>query len=409
MTPRRVVVTGLGSISAAGATQPELWEAVVAGRSAIRQIQRTFGTLTMSCPGGAAERYQPRAHFDDRQLLVNDRFAQFAVVAAREAVRDAGLPTPDDGRTAVILGNGNAGDESREEAVLRLTEGKRRFSPTLVPRISPQAAVGFVGIDLGLRGPAFTVSTGCAAATHAIGLAFDMVRRGAVERALTGGSEAALTFSTLKSFEAMNVMATDTCRPFSGARSGMVLGEGAGVIVLETLEAARARGARIYAELAGFGMTADAADPVHPSIDGPAAAMAAALADAGLDGESIDYVNAHGTGTLVNDRVETRAIRRVFGEHAARLMVSSTKAVHGHALGATGALELCATAMALFTGIVPPTANFTERDAECDLDYVPNTARRAPLRAAISSSFALGGLNAVVALRRFDDAQERLP
>ncbi|HYR29762.1 MAG TPA: beta-ketoacyl-[acyl-carrier-protein] synthase family protein [Thermoanaerobaculia bacterium] len=408
MTPRRVVVTGLGSISAAGATQPELWEAVVAGRSAIRQIQRTFGTLTMSCPGAAADCYQPRAHFDARQLLFNDRFAQFAVVAAREAVRDASLSTPDDGRTAVILGNGNAGDESREEAVLRATEGKRRCSPTLVPRISPQSAVGFVSIDLALRGPAFNVSTGCAAATHAIGLAFDMVRRGAVERALTGGSEAALTFSTLTAFDAMHIVAADTCRPFSGARSGMVLGEGAGVVVLETLDAARGRGARIYAEVAGFGMTADAGDPVHPSIDGPAAAMAAALADAGLDAESIDYVTAHGTGTLINDRVETLAIRRVFGEHAARLMVSSTKAVHGHALGATGALELCATAMALFTGIVPPTANFTERDAECDLDYVPNTARRAPLRAAISSSFAFGGLNAVVALRRFDEAEERV-
>lgn len=409
MTPRRVVVTGLGSVSAAGATQPELWDAVVAGRTAIRQIQRTFGTLTMSCPAAAAERYQPRAHFDERQLLVNDRFAQFAVVAAREAVHDASWSAPDDRRTAVIFGTGNAGDESREEGLLRLTGGKRRFNPTLVPRISPQAATGFVATELGLRGPAFTVSTGCAASTHAIGLAFDMVRRGAAERAITGGSEASLTFSTLKSFDAMNVIAADTCRPFSGARSGMVLGEGAGVVVLETLEAARARGVRIYAEIVGFGMSADAWDPVHPSVDGPAAAMAAALADGELNGESIDYVNAHGTGTAVNDRVETEALHRVFGGHAAQLMISSTKAVHGHALGATGALELCATALALHTGIVPPTANFTDRDPVCDLDYVPNAARRAPLRAAISNSFAFGGLNAVLALRRFDDGSEPRP
>jgi nodulation protein E len=399
MTPRRVVVTGLGSVSAAGPSVDDLWLAVVAGQTAIKPIRRTFGSMAMSCPGAAVEQYDPLAHFGERELLVADRFAQFAIVAARAAVRDASLPSAAAQRTAVILGTGNAGDESREEAVLRLTEGKRRFSPTLVPRISPQSAVGLVAADLGLKGPAFAVSTGCAAATHAIGLAFDMVRRGAVDRALTGGCEASLTFSTLKSFDAMHVMAEDTCRPFSGSRRGMVLGEGSAVAVLETLDAARARGAHIYAEVVGFGMSADAADPVHPSVDGPAAAMRAAIEDAGLIPEAIDYVNAHGTGTSVNDQVETEALHRVFGAHAPRLMVSSTKAVHGHALGATGALELCATVMALQEGIAPPTANFTERDPECDLDYVPNEARAATLRAAISNSFAFGGLNAVLALR----------
>ena len=261
------------------------------------------------------------------------------------------------------------------------------------------AAASHVSMEFGITGPAFAVSSACASANHAIGLAFDMVRRGQMRAAIAGGSEACITVGSLKGWEALRVLATDTCRPFCRDRRGMVLGEGAGIFVLETLETARARGAPILAELAGFGMSADAADLVLPSETGAARAIAGALKDAGLAPERIDYVNAHGTGTAANDVAETRALRRVFGDHAGRLAVSSTKAVHGHALGAAGAIELVAAVRAITDGVVPPTANFTAPDPDCDLDYVPNEARERTVGAALSNSFAFGGLNAVLALR----------
>jgi nodulation protein E len=257
-------------------------------------------------------------------------------------------------------------------------------------------------MEFGLRGPAFGVTSACASSNHALAIAFDMVRLGRVPAAIAGGTEASMTLGAIKGWEALRVMSPDGCRPFCRDRRGMVLGEGAGMFLLEPLEAALARGAEPLAELAGAGMSADAGDIVAPSVDGCAAAIAAALADSKLAPEQIGYINAHGTATPANDPAETKAVRQAFGRHADRIALSSTKAVHGHALGAAGAIELVAVLGALREGIVPPTAGFTQADPECDLDYVPNQARRVPLEAALSNSFAFGGLNCVLALRRFN-------
>jgi nodulation protein E len=255
-------------------------------------------------------------------------------------------------------------------------------------------------MEFGITGPSFTISTACSSAAHAIGQAYWMIRSGGAELALTGGSEAPFSFGILKAWEAMRVVSPETCRPFSKDRRGMILGEGAAMFVLEPLEAARARGAAIHAEIVGFGMSADAAHITQPSAEGAARAMRAALRDAGLAPEQIGYVNAHGTATPANDVTETAALRSVFGAHANRLPVSSTKSMHGHALGAAAALECLATALALRDGVLPPTANFTEPDPECDLDVIPNHARPAQVEYALSNSFAFGGLNAVLALRK---------
>jgi nodulation protein E len=256
-------------------------------------------------------------------------------------------------------------------------------------------------MDLRLSGPTYTVATACSSSNHAIGQAFRLVRDGDAEMAVTGGSEAPFTIGLLKAWEAMRVIAPDTCRPFSKDRRGMILGEGGAMMILEPLEAAQARGARIYAEVCGFGMTSDAHHLTQPTVIGPARAMRAALREGGIEPEEVGYINAHGTGTPGNDPTETRAIREVFGAHANKLPVSSTKSLHGHALGAAGALEAIATILALHHGILPPTANYNERDPECDLDYIPNQSRAARAEAALSNSFAFGGLNAVVAFRAY--------
>jgi nodulation protein E len=263
------------------------------------------------------------------------------------------------------------------------------------------AGASGISMDLGLMGPTYTVSTACSSANHAIGQAFRMVRDGEVEVAVTGGSEAPFTLGLLKAWEAMRVISSDTCRPFSKDRKGMILGEGGAMMIIEPLEAARARGARIYCEICGLGMSSDAHHLTQPLMDGPARAMRGALKDAGLAPEEIGYINAHGTGTPGNDPVESQAIRAVFGAHADKLAVSSTKSMHGHALGAAGALEAVATILALHHGILPPTANYNERDPECDLDYIPNNPRAQTVGAALSNSFAFGGLNAVIAFRSF--------
>ena len=257
-----------------------------------------------------------------------------------------------------------------------------------------------ITMEHGITGPSFVVASACSSANHAIGVAFQMVRAGMVDAAVTGGTEAVFTFGTIRGWEALRVMAPDTCRPFSLGRKGMVLGEGAAVMVIETYESAQKRGAEILAEIVGFGTTSDASDIVMPALEGASGAIAACLADAKLAPEQVDYVNAHGTGTAANDVTETKALHKIFGEHAKKLAVSSTKSMHGHTLGAAGAIELAATICGMRNGFIPPTANFTERDPQCDLDYVPNEARSAPVDVAISNSFAFGGHNAVVAVKR---------
>jgi nodulation protein E len=400
---RRVVITGAGCISALGANMSEMWDALAAGRSGIGpNIQPELDVLQIRI-NAAVKDFDPEAHFDAKQLPILDRFTQFALVAAREAVAQSGLEFDDAlaARTAVITGTGSGGMSTIDVAYKRLYEDRKlRIFPLTVPRLMVSAATSHVTMAFGIRGPAYTVSSACSSANHAIGEAFNMIRYGRVDAAIAGGSEASLTLGALCSWQSLRVMATDTCRPFCIDRKGMVLGEGAGMFVLETLEAAKARGADILAEIVGFGMTSDAGDIVQPSLDGVCGAIAGALEDGALAPEAIDYVNAHGTGTDINDIVETAALHQVLGEHAKSIAVSSTKSMHGHALGAAGALELAATLSAITHQTAPPTANFTKPDPQCDLDYVPNAARQMKIDAALSNSFAFGGLNAVLALKR---------
>lgn len=402
MAARRVAITGLGIVCPLGLNVADSWEALRTGRSAIGQI-RSVDCSTLRFQNGAEVRgYDPSKYFEGGKEAYLDRFAQFSVIAAREALRDSGIELTKDlrERCAIVCGSAVGGQSAVESGFEDLyVLGRGRVHPLTIPKTMANAGASNISMDLGLSGPTFTVSTACSSANHAIGQAFRLVSHGEAEMAMTGGSEAMFTIGMLKAWEAMRVIAPDTCRPFSKDRRGMVLGEGGAMMVLEPLEAAKARGAKIYAELCGFGMTSDAHHLTQPTVDGPARAMRGALREAGIAPEEVGYVNAHGTGTPGNDPVESKAIREVFGAHADKLGVSSTKSMHGHALGAAGALEAIATVLAMRHGILPPTANYNERDPECDLDYIPNQSRTQQVGAAISNSFAFGGLNAVIAFR----------
>ena len=402
----RVVVTGMGALTPIGHDVPAYIRALLDGRCAMAPPTlanaEKLSTKTVSSVTG----FDPLRHFAAREVPKLDRVSQFAVVAAREAIAASGLVF-DGGlgeRTAAIVGTAVGGATTSDEEVAYpiYAEGASRLRPLAVPKQMMSAPVSQITMYCGIRGPSFAVASACAAGTHAIGLSFQLLRTGAVDCAVTGGTEACLTFGTLRAWEALRVMAPDACRPFSRDRKGIVLGEGAAMFVLETLDGARARGARIIAEIAGFGMSADAKDLVAPDEDGVVRAITGALNDARLNPADVQYVNAHGTGTSINDTTETAALKRSFGHHARRLAISSTKSMVGHALGAAGALELVATVHALAAGAIPPTAGYLGPDPACDLDYVPNDARNMPVAAALSNSFAFGGLNAVLAVRRFD-------
>ena len=399
----RVVVTGIGVVSPVGSTREEFWSGLVEARSGIGPITR-IPTERLNIRIAAEVRdFDPAQHFDSKRLGMMDRFSQFAVVAARAAVEDAQLDITEEIAlsAATIVGNGAGGMNTLDDAFLRLYgQNSSRSHPLTIPRLMANAPSSLISMDLGLKGPTFTIASACASGTHAIGQAFQMVRTGQAQVALAGGTEACITVGTMKAWEALRVMSADTCRPFSRNRSGLVLGEGAAIFVLEPRERAAARGALIYGEIKGFGMSADAGDITAIDPNGAARAISAALTDAKVNPDEMDYVNAHGTATALNDKGETIALHKAFGDSAERLAVSSSKAVLGHSLGAAGALEFAATALALHHQIIPPTANFEEPDPDCDLDYVPNTARNAPLELAMSSSFAFGGLNAVLVLGR---------
>ncbi len=397
----RVVITGLGVVSPVGLTLEKFWSALVEAKSGIGPISIIPTERLTARVAAQVLDFNPEAHLDAKQAHQMDRFAQFAVVAARSAVRDAQLEIGEELalEVATVIGTGVGGQGMQDAAYFRLYgQNAPKLHPLTIPRLMVNAAASHVSMDLGLKGPTFSVATACASGTHAIGQAFHMLRSGQAPVAITGGTDACVTVGTLKGWEALRVLAKDTCRPFSKTRSGLVLGEGAAVVVLETHERATARGARIYGEILGFGMSADAGDITAADPDGAARAMRAALRDARMNADDVDYVNAHGTGTQLNDRTETIALHTTFGPHAGRLPVSSSKGVLGHSLGAAGALEFVASALALETQTIPPTANFEEPDPDCDLDYVPNVARAAPLRTAMSNSFAFGGLNAVLVL-----------
>lgn len=399
---RRVAITGMGAISALGRNTAEFAQALAEGRSGIAPIEST-STVQMRFQNGAEVKgYCHTPYFEDRRADFMDRFAQFAVIAAREAVADAGVQfTPELRETAAIVTGSCVGGQSTEDIGFQevYKHARNRVHPLTIPKTMANAGASHISMEFGITGPSFTISTACSSAAHAIGQAYWMLRSGVTDLAITGGSEAPFSFGILKAWEAMRVVSPDTCRPFSKDRHGMILGEGAAMLVLEPLEAARARGARIHAEIVGFGMSADAGHITQPSAEGAARAMRSALRDASLAPEQIAYINAHGTATAANDPTETAAIRAVFGAHADRLAISSTKSMHGHALGASAALECVATALALRDGLLPPTANYSQPDPECDLDVIPNQARAAQVEYALSNSFAFGGLNAVLALR----------
>lgn len=401
--PRRVAITGIGVISALGENRTAFWDALRQGKPGIRPLQAINPTLLRFPNGAEVENFDPSRYFEERDIALLDRFAQFGTVAAREAVADAQIEWRSmlKENAAIVTGCCVGGQTTQDEGFFGLYKnGSPRVNPFTIPRTMANAAASRISLELGVVGPVYTVSTACSSANHAIGQAFWMVRNHVVDLAVAGGSEAVFSLGFLKAWEAMRVVSPDTCRPFSKERRGLILGEGGAMLILEPLEAALGRGARIYAEIAGFGMSSDAHHITQPSPDGAARAMVSALNDAALAPEQIGYINAHGTATLANDATETEAIRKVFGVHADHLAVSSTKSMHGHALGAAGALEAAASALALYSGILPPTANYTTPDPACDLDVIPNHAREAKIQAALSNSFAFGGLNAVLAFRQ---------
>ena len=401
---RRIVITGMGGICALGHNAPDIWQAMTEGRSGIAPLQHFDTSQMRNKPIGAEiNDFEPLAYIDEARLPFLDPLAQYALVAAGEAIRQSGLDFRNERatRTAVVVGTGAAGEETRDGLYRKLyAEKSSRFHPLGIVRIMSSAPASQISMAHGITGPTFTVASACASSNHAFSQAALMIRAGLVDAAVVGGAEACITLGVMLAWEAMRVLAPDTCRPFSANRRGLVLGEGAAMFVLETLESAQARGATILAELAGVGMSADAGDITAPSDVGAAAAIQGALRDAGMQPAEIDYINAHGTGTVANDCTETRAIHNVFGEHARRVAVTSTKPMHGHALGAAGALEMIAVLGALRHGIVPPTLNYLAPDPACDLDYVPHEARAMTVRAALSNSFAFGGLNAVVAVKQ---------
>ena len=407
MTGHRVAITGLGAISALGSDVASLWAGACAGRCGIGAIAGIATERLGVRIAAEASGFDPAAHFGDRELPMLDRTAQMALVAAREAMRAAGLDSaparaarlPDAGRGGVVLGAaiGLGTFDASYKAVYG--DGANRVHPFTVPRIMPNAATSHLSMAFGLRGPSFSAASACASSNHAIGQAFHMVRGGMLDLALTGGTDASITFGFMKGWEALRVLSPDGCRPFSADRNGLVIGEGAAILVLERWDQAVARGAAILGELAGFGMSADAGDIIAPSAEGAVAAMRMALADAALAPEQIGTVNAHGTGTRLNDKTETAALRRLFGRLLDRIPVSASKSMLGHCMTAGGALEAVLTVLALRHRMLPPTLGYAGADPDCDLDCVPNQARACAPEAAISNAFAFGGLNAVLAFR----------
>ena len=412
---RRVVITGMGAITPLGHDLPSTWEAIVAGRSGVAQITKFDTAGYRTTIAAEVKGFKAVDHFPPKEARRMDEFVQYALVASREAVRNAGLAVDDNigERTAVIIGSGIGGIGTTTQQTLTLAErGPSRVSPFLIPMILPDTAAGMVAIEFGFKGPNMAVTSACASGANAIGEAFEMVRRGAADIALCGGTEAGIVPIAVAGFSMMGALSErnddpeHASRPFDRDRDGFVMGEGAAVLVLEELEHARARGATIYAELVGYAATDDAFHIAAPDENGAGAiaCMSQALAAARLAPEQIDYVNAHGTSTPLNDITETRAIKAVFGDHARHLAVSSTKSMTGHLLGAAGALEAVLSVKALQTQCIPPTINLADPDPECDLDYVPHAARQASLQTVLSNSFGFGGHNACLVFSQVREA-----
>lgn len=394
---RQVVVTGFGVISPIGTDAVSFWEGLSTGRCGIEKGTFSIEELSIELPGGRAKGLEERIAALGPSLKRADRVSQMACLAADEAIAMAGLEFDDEAgaRTACIIGSGIGGQGTFDRVYYDMLKKERRPHPLTILRVIPNAPASHVSIRHGLRGPSFAIASACASATHSIGVSTDLIRAGTADIAIAGASEAVLTYGSLEAWNAMRILASETCRPFSKNRNGLAIGEGAGILVLEEEERAKARGAKILARVAGFGMNADGKDMINPSMEGAAGAMKTALASVTIDDASHVYVNAHGTGTFLNDPTETRAIKHIFGEDAYKLIVSSTKSMHGHLLGAAGGVEAIAALMAMENGVVPPTINLDEPDPDCDLNYAPNAPVERRIDVAISNSFAFGGMNAV--------------
>jgi nodulation protein E len=398
---RRVVITGLGGLCSIGLSADSIWDSMCAGRCGLGPLTIDRRDLKTNV-GGEIDPIDDD-DIDPRVRATMGKFSTLAVRAAGEALATAGLEvgSSDPTRIGAVIGVAVWGSDVVDESYKAIfLEGKKRVNILTVPRGMPSAPAGQLSMHYGLRGPVFGVTSACSSSNHAICAAVDQLRLGRADVMLAGGADTPVQYGILKAWEPLRVLARESCRPFSADRDGLVLADGAGVAVLETWEHATTRGATILAEVVGCGMSADASDIVSPTVEGPATAMQACLDDAGLPVTAVDYINAHGTATKANDRIETQAIRSVFGEHADRLSVSSTKSMHGHCLGAAGAIELIACVNALRNGVVPPTIGYTTPDPECDLDVTPNVARERPINVAMTNAFAFGGMNAVVAIRK---------
>ena len=410
---RRVVITGIGAITPIGNTVAEFWSSLTAGTSGVGRISR-FDTAKYTTQIAAeVKNFDPAAFMDRKEVRRMDRYTHYAMAAYKQALADSGLKIEGElaNRTGVIIASGIGGAETWEEQHRKLIEhGPDRVSPFFVPMMISDIAAGRVSIDSGAKGVNFATVSACASASHAIGEAWWSIAGGESDAVICGGAEAPITQLSLAGFCSMRALScrnddpTKASRPFDKDRDGFVMGEGAGIVILEELEHAKARGARIYCELAGYGATADAHHITAPAPGGEGAmrAMQRALATAGLKPEDVDYINAHGTSTDMNDKYETAAIKTLFGPHAAKLAVSSTKSMTGHLLGAAGGVELVATVLSMVNGTIHPTINYTTPDPECDLDYVPNQPRQAAIRAAISNSFGFGGHNACLAVKKYE-------
>ncbi len=400
---KRVVITGAGTINALGQNVAQTCHAMREGRCGIAPLEfRDVDRLSIKI-GGQVKGFEPESMFNRQQLALYDRFTQFTLVAAREALAQSGLRFESElsERAGVVLGTSGGGLTTQDENYRAVYEdGKNRVHPFVVPKLMNNAAASHVSMEFNLQGPSFTVATACASSNHAMGQAFSLIRSGMCQVMVTGGSESMLCFGGIKAWEGLRVMSKDACRPFSANRNGMVQGEGAGIFVFEEYEHAKARGADILAEIVGFAMTSDASDIVMPSLKGAARTIEGALRDGKISPERVGYINAHGTGTAANDKTECGAVSKVFGTHADNLMISSTKSMHGHLIGGTGAVELLSCIMALRDGVIAPTIGYEEPDPECGLDVVPNVARDAHVNVVMSNAFAFGGLNAVLALGR---------
>ena len=399
----RVVITGLGAISSLGLKCEEIFTSLKESYSGISSLDFLNVDRLAIRIGGQIHNYKPEQYFSKQEISLYDKFTQFALIAANQAVLSSGIEINEEnnGKVGVILGTAGGGLQTQDENYRQVyEEGKNRVHPLTVPKLMNNAAASHVSMKYNAQGPCFTVASACSSSNHAMGQALNLIRSGSVKTVLTGGSESMLCFGGIKAWEGLRIMSKEACRPFCATRDGMVQGEGAAIFIFEDLEHAMKRRANIFAEVAGFSMSSDATDIVNPNKEGAARAIAGALIDAKLNPDDIGYINAHGTGTIANDRTECAAIQEVFRDQAKSLMISSTKSMHGHLIGGTGALELLSCILAINEGIIPPTINFKQKDFDCDLDIVPNYARDQKINCTLSNSFAFGGLNAVLALKK---------